>query len=278
MSTLFPPFDPDRDAPPRRRFRPVPVRVLIPNLITILAMCAGLTAIRMAYEGKTDYAVYLIVTAAVLDMLDGRIARMLQGTSRFGAELDSLADFLSFGAVPALVLYFWGLKDMGSLGWLAALVFATCAALRLARFNVAIDDPLKPDWMANFFTGMPTPAAAIVVMLPIYLESIGAPRAVLPSLLVVAYTLLIAFLMVSNIPVFSGKKLGNRIPRDWVLPVILLSVGFFGLLISYPWVMLALGTVGYLGSLPLGAMQARKLSSADKAAGAKVANEADSTH
>ena len=166
---VFPPFDP---APPprRRRFKAIPVRTLLPNLITLLALCAGLTAIRLAVEGQLDLALGAIVFAALLDGIDGRLARMLKGTSRFGAELDSLADFVNFGVAPALILYFWGLHELKSAGWIAALVFAICAALRLARFNVMIDDPNKPAWAGNFFTGIPAPAGAITVLLPIYLD------------------------------------------------------------------------------------------------------------
>ena len=136
----------------------------------------GLTAIRVAVEGKIDWAIAAIVIAALLDGIDGRIARMLKGTSRFGAELDSLADFVNFGVAPALILYFWGLQELKSAGWIAALVFAICAGLRLARFNVMVDDPGKPVWSANFFTGIPAPAGAITVLLPIYLNSSWASR------------------------------------------------------------------------------------------------------
>src|SRR5216683_8359869 len=169
---VFPPFDP---APPpfRRRFKAIPVRTLLPNLITLLALCAGLTAIRLAVEDKLDFALAAIVFAALLDGIDGRIARLLKGTSRFGAELDSLADFVNFGVAPALILYFWGLHDLKSAGWIAAMVFAICAGLRLARFNVMIDDPNKPVWAGNFFTGIPAPAGAITVLLPIYLNFLG---------------------------------------------------------------------------------------------------------
>ena len=143
--------------------------MLLPNLITLLALCAGLTAIRMAVENNIQLALAAIVFAALLDGIDGRIARMLKGTSRFGAELDSLADFVNFGVAPALILYFWGLHELKSAGWIAALVLAICAGLRLARFNVMIDEPNQPVWAANFFTGIPAPAGAITVLLPIYL-------------------------------------------------------------------------------------------------------------
>src|SRR5690348_6084166 len=137
---VFQPFDPSGSSEKKLRFRPVPVRTLVPNLITLLALCAGLTAIRVAFEGQLELALAAIVFAALLDGIDGRIARFLKGTSKFGAELDSLADFVNFGVAPALILYFWGLHEIKSVGWIAAMVFAICAALRLARFNVMIDD------------------------------------------------------------------------------------------------------------------------------------------
>src|SRR5467141_2015274 len=173
---LFPPFEPDRNEPRRRRFRSIPVRTLVPNVITLLALCAGLTAIRLAVEDRLGWALAAIVFAAMLDGIDGRVARMLKGTSRFGAELDSLADFVNFGVAPALILYFWELHELKSAGWIAALVFAICAALRLARFNVMIEDPNRPAWAANYFVGVPAPAGAITVLLPIYAQFLGMPH------------------------------------------------------------------------------------------------------
>ena len=148
----------------------------MPNLITLLALCAGLTAIRLAFEDKLEWALAAIVFAAALDGLDGRVARLIKGQSRFGAELDSLADFVNFGCAPGLILYLWGLHEFGNVGWIAAMVFAICGALRLARFNVMIDDPNRPLWAGNFFTGVPAPAGAIMVMLPIYVNLLGAPK------------------------------------------------------------------------------------------------------
>ncbi|HEV3394647.1 MAG TPA: CDP-diacylglycerol--serine O-phosphatidyltransferase [Xanthobacteraceae bacterium] len=256
---LFPPFEPDRNEPRRRRFRPIPVRMLVPNVITLLALCAGLTAIRLAVEDRLELALAAIVFAALLDGVDGRIARLIKGTSRFGAELDSLADFVNFGVAPALILYFWQLKELKSVGWIAAIVFATCAGLRLARFNVAVEDPNRPAWAANFFVGVPAPAGAITVLLPIYLKFLGVP---IPSVLTFLYTLAIAILMVSRLPVFSGKKLGTRVPREFVLPVFMLVVLFFALLISYPWIVLTLGTLAYLACLPFGWLSYRRLEQA----------------
>ena len=254
---VFPPFDPS-PPPFRRRFKAIPVRTLVPNLITLLALCAGLTAIRLAMEEKLELALAAIVFAALLDGIDGRIARMLKGTSRFGAELDSLADFVNFGVAPALILYFWGLHELKSAGWIAALVFAICAGLRLARFNVMIDDPNKPIWAGNFFTGIPAPAGAITVLLPIYVTFLGAPMGLVTVWFTFLYTLSIALLMVSRLPVFSGKRVGKRVPPEMVLTVFVMVVLFFALLVSYPWQVLTLGTLVYLTCLPLGWLSYRE--------------------
>jgi len=266
---VFPPFDP---APPpfRRRFKAIPVRTLLPNLITLLALCAGLTAIRVAVENRLELALAAIVFAALLDGIDGRIARLLKGTSRFGAELDSLADFVNFGVAPALILYFWGLHDLKSAGWIAALVFAICAGLRLARFNVMIDDPNKPAWAGNFFTGIPAPAGAITVLLPIYLDFLGVSDGLVTVWLTFFYTLVIALLMVSRLPVFSGKRVGKRVPPEMVLPVFVMVVLFFALLVSYPWQVLTVGTVLYLACLPLGWMSYREYQRKDATAAASA--------
>jgi CDP-diacylglycerol--serine O-phosphatidyltransferase len=263
---VFSPLDPIRRDARRQRFRAIPVRTLLPNLITLLALCAGLTAIRLAFEQKLELALAAIVFAAALDGIDGRIARLIKGQSRFGAELDSLADFVNFGCAPGLILYLWGLHEYGNVGWIAAMVFAICAALRLARFNVMIDDPNRPAWAGNFFTGVPAPAGAIVVMLPIYLHLLGVPK--VAATLTLIYTLAIAFLMVSRLPVFSGKRVGKRVPPEMVLPVFVLVVLFFALLIAYPWWVLSIGTVLYLACLPLGWLSYRAHERKDAAAAA----------
>jgi len=236
----------------RRRFRRIPVRVLVPNVVTLLALCAGLTAIRMAFEDRYTLALAAIVFAAILDAVDGRLARLLKGTSRFGAELDSLSDFVNFGVAPALILYFWGLHELKSAGWIAALVFAICAGLRLARFNVMLEEPDRPAWTSNFFVGMPAPAGAITVLLPIYASFLGLPRSSLLIFFTLLYTLAIAWLMVSRLPVFSGKRVGTRVPPDLVGPVIVVVVLFFALLFAYPWEILTAGTLAYLTALPFG--------------------------
>ena len=244
------PIDPKSPEMRRRRFRPIPVRMLVPNVITLLAICAGLTAIRLSTEGRMELAVAAIVFAAVLDGVDGRVARMIKGQSKFGAELDSLADFVNFGVAPGLILYFWQLHELNNGGWIAAMVFAISGGLRLARFNATMDDPNKPAFAANFFTGVPAPAGAILVLLPIYLAFLGLPRS--PATLTALYTLLIAFLMVSRLPVFSGKTTRLRVPPEMVLPVFVSVIFFIALLIGYPWHILSACTVLYLVSLPLG--------------------------
>ena len=261
-------FDPERRERRLRRLRQIPLRTLVPNVITLLALCAGLTAIRLALEGRLELALGAIVFAAMLDAVDGRVARMIKGTSRFGAELDSLADFFNFGVAPGLILYFWGLKELGNIGWIAAMVFAICAALRLARFNVQIDDPNRPDWAGNFFTGVPAPAGAITVLLPIYLYFLQVPMRE-TALLVVAliYTFAVGGLMVSRLPVLSGKKMGTRVRPDLVLPVILVVVLCIALLVSYPWHLLSVGTIAYLALLPLGWFSYQRHLREDAAAG-----------
>lgn len=236
------------------RHRKVPVRILVPSFFTLLALCAGLTSIRMGIEERYDLALGLIVFAALLDGIDGRIARLLKASSRFGAELDSLADFVNFGVAPALLIFNWGLGSLKSLGWICVMIFALASALRLARFNVAIEDDQQPKWRKGFFTGMPTPAAAIIVLLPVYLESLGFGGIRSSPLLlnvVLVYTLLIAFMMVSTIPTFSGKLLGERIAREYVMPTFMLAIGFVSLLITYPFGTLTGASLAYLASIPV---------------------------
>ncbi len=233
------------------RFRAVPLRVILPNLLTLLALSIGLTGIRFAVEGQFELAVLAVIVAAILDGLDGRLARVLRGTSRFGAELDSLADFVDFGVAPGLILYFWNLHEMKSLGWFAALVFAIACALRLARFNVMSEDPDQPAWHVHFFTGMPAPAGAAVGLLPIYLNLsvVGVPATRWFAPFEIAYVLVIAFLMASRIPHFSGKRIG-RVPREYVIAVLFgIAVGVL-LLATFPMEMLAFLSLAYLATIP----------------------------
>jgi CDP-diacylglycerol--serine O-phosphatidyltransferase len=243
-----------------RRFRGVPLRLLIPNLITLLALCLGLTAIRFAFEDQIEWAVIAIAVAAVLDGLDGRIARALKGTSRFGAELDSLADFVDFGVAPAIVLYVFGLHEMRSLGWFAALIFAIACALRLARFNVMIEDHDQPAWRSYFFVGMPAPAGAVTGLLPVFLHlslfNVPNIHALVP--LEIVYVLAIAFLMASQIPHFSGKSIG-RVPREYVAVVLFSLAAGVLLLANFPMEMLVALSLAYLASIPFSVRRFRQM-------------------
>ena len=234
------------------RHRRVPVRMLVPNFFTLLGLCAGLTSIRMGIEGRYDLALAAIVFAGCLDGIDGRIARLLKASSRFGAELDSLADFVNFGVAPAFLIFNWGLGGLKSAGWICVMIFALASALRLARFNTALDDE-KPKWQANYFSGMPTPAAAIAVLLPVYLYQLGFDelKSQWALKIVLVYTLFISFMMVSSIPTYSGKLLGERVGREWVLPIFVLAIGLVAMLFTYPYETLTALTLGYLISIPL---------------------------
>jgi len=229
----------------------VPVRYLVPNLATLMALCAGVTSIRAAIEARYELAVGLVVLAALLDGIDGRLARALNAQSRFGAELDSLADFVSFGVAPAILIYSWGLGPLRGLGWIAALVFACAASLRLARFNVALDED-RPKWRSNFFAGVPAPAGAIAVMLPIYLEEAGLVVVRDWPLVIVIYVMLMAALMVSTIPTYSGKLATERIAREYVAPALVAAALAIGLLATYPYRVLATVSILYLALIPLG--------------------------
>jgi CDP-diacylglycerol---serine O-phosphatidyltransferase len=235
----------------RRRFNQVPIRFLLPNLITLLALCSGITAIRLAIEGRFELAVSAVMIAIVLDAIDGRLARLLKGTSRFGAELDSLADFVNFGVAPAVLIFQWSLNGIKGAGWVAALTFAVCCALRLARFNVAIDDPDRPAWLTNFFTGAPAPAGAGLAMAPMYLGFLGAVEdghAI--KWLVMPYIVAVALLLVSRIPTYSGKTLGARVSRDLVLPILGVAAFFVVVLMTYPWETLTMLALTYLALIP----------------------------
>ena len=252
------------------RFGKVPVRYLLPNLITLLALCSGITAIRLAIEGRYEPAVAAVILAVVLDAVDGRLARFLKGTSRFGAELDSLADFVNFGVAPALLIYLWSLNSLRTAGWVIALILAICCALRLARFNVALDDPDKPAWAGGFFTGAPAPAGAGLALAPMYLGFLGlVDDGHDIAILVGPYVVCVALLMVSRIPTYSGKNLGSWIPREMVLPVLGLAAFAFIMLIAYPWEFLSLLALTYLAMIPVGINAYRRHKRADTQKAAK---------
>ncbi|MBN9450500.1 MAG: phosphatidylcholine/phosphatidylserine synthase [Bosea sp.] len=259
MSDLFPPFEPERVESKRARFKPIPFRLLAPNVITLLALCLGLTAMRLIVEGKLETATICILIAAALDGVDGRLARLLKGTSRFGAELDSLSDFVNFGVATGYVLWIFVLHDLKSFGWIIVLTLACAMALRLARFNVMIDDPDRPEWQKNFFVGMPAPAGAITAMLPVYLHIVGVPVQEYGALPVGIYILFIAFLTISRIPCYAGKTLGTRIPRTQVLPIFVAVVIVAGLLFAYTFEVLTVVVIAYLALIPVSVARYRKL-------------------
>ena len=241
------------DAPgKRRRLRHLPLRSLAPNILTILALCAGLTAVRFGLSGKFELAVAAIMVAAVFDGLDGRVARLLDGATKFGAELDSLTDFVNFGVVPAMLLYVWTLDTLGGFGWVAALAYVVCCGLRLARFNVEMEEPDQPVWKANYFTGVPSPAAAALVLLPFYMHFAGVPYVRDAAFLIALYTGGIAFLMVSQFPTFSFKRL--RVRRDLVLPTLIFVALGTAILVSYLWLALISLVALYALSIPIAGM------------------------
>ncbi|HMM64727.1 MAG: CDP-diacylglycerol--serine O-phosphatidyltransferase [Mesorhizobium sp.] len=230
------------------RIREIPLRMVFPNLVTVLAICAGLSGIRFGFEGRFEPAVVMVLIAAFLDGIDGRLARLLKATSKFGAQMDSLADIVNFGVAPALVLYAYLLDRAGSPGWIAALLFAIACGMRLARFNVLDQAEDQPAWQSDYFVGVPAPAGALLVMLPLYLSFLGLQPTKEVALAATVFTVLIAFLLVSRLPVYSGKSL--KLPGDRVLLIILAVVLYFLLLASYPWYTLSASALAYLVFLP----------------------------
>jgi CDP-diacylglycerol---serine O-phosphatidyltransferase len=266
------PPSPDREDEPlapiqQKRFNRIPIRFLLPNLITLLALCSGVTAIRLGIEGRYQLAVGAIILAIFLDAVDGRLARYLKGTSRFGAELDSLADFVNFGVAPALLLYFWSLNTLRTLGWVVVLMLAIGCALRLARFNVALDDDSRKHWAANFFSGIPAPAGAGLVLVPMYLSFLGfIDNGHDIARLVAPYTFLIAIFLISRVPTFSGKNLAAGIQRDLALPLLAAAALGMVCLIAFPWESLMLLAVAYLAMIPVSIRSYRRHRAADQAA------------
>ncbi|MFZ2101936.1 MAG: CDP-diacylglycerol--serine O-phosphatidyltransferase [Oricola sp.] len=264
MEGPFPPFEPHGPGDNgdsqnhNKRLRDIPLRVVLPNIITVLAICAGMTGVRLAFEHRFDDAVYMVLLAAFLDGIDGRVARLVKGTSKFGAQMDSLADIVNFGVAPALVLYVYVLDEAGSLGWIAAMLYAIACGLRLARFNVMMESRERPSWQGAYFTGVPAPGGAFLVLLPVYLGFLGIVPDFYYATVVAIYTVAVAFLLVSNLPVWSGKKLGARIPRVQVMPVILGVVFYVAMLATYTWHTLTVSVLAYLAFLPFSLRMWRK--------------------
>lgn len=228
---------------------------LLPNVVTLGALCAGLTAIRFAVQGAFDTAAGLILLAAVLDGLDGRLARRLGGESAMGAELDSLCDFVDFGVAPALVVHLWAAGGEGGLGWIAALVYAVACALRLARFNIGSREPSLGEAPKKTFTGVPSPAGAMLALLPIFVANL-APAAVLPAPLTALWMVVVAALMVSRLPTPAFRPVSIR--SDQARMLLLAAVALGAALLTYPWLTLVLLDLGYLLLLASGWIRLRR--------------------
>lgn len=242
----------NRNKQPQRRikFNRVPIRVLIPNIITLLSLVSGLTAVRLGFDGRFELAVAAVILATVMDALDGQVARLLKGTSKFGAELDSLADFVNFGVVPGILVYLWSLHVLNNLGWITILAFALCMSMRLARFNVTLEDPDKPAWAVGYFSGIPAPAGAGLLLLPMYLSFLGLFDGPEAAKFIVFYVPVVTVMLVSPVPTFSSKLIGNYVPRGMVLPGMVMVVLFASVLISYPWFVMTILALVYIGSIP----------------------------
>lgn len=273
MAGPFPPFEPHGGGGPK--ISEIPLRLVVPNLITVLAICAGLSGIRLAFEDRVETAVIMVLIAAFLDAVDGRVARLLKASSKFGAQMDSLADIVNFGVAPALVLYAYLLDRAGALGWIAGLLFAIACCLRLARFNVMLDDADRPAWQADYFVGVPAPAGAALVMLPIYLGFLGLAPDRVVALVSCGYTILVGFLLVSRLPVYSGKSSGSRVRREYVLPLILGLALYVLLLTSFTWLTLTVSTFAYLGFLVLSMRAYARRAEREEKARAAAAGDAD---
>jgi CDP-diacylglycerol---serine O-phosphatidyltransferase len=253
---------------PRKRQRPryhgPSFNRIIPNLLTMLGLCAGLTSMRFGLEGRFGAAAAAIMVAAVIDGLDGRLARLLKATSRFGAEFDSLSDFLCFGVAPSFLLYLWSLHRGGAYGYAPCIVFAVCMALRLARFNASLDSAPRPAYAYNFFTGVPAPAGAGLALFPLFLgleaESLGLTwleNTARYPLLCAAVLLGTAMLLVSTLPIWSFKNF--KVPSEYVLPLLLGVCAYVVVLIADPWAALAAAGFIYLAMIPLSVRSFRRL-------------------
>ena len=217
---------------------------MIPNILTIMALSAGMSAIRFGLEDRWEPAALAILAAAILDALDGRIARILKGSSKFGAELDSLSDFISFGVAPAIMLYLWAMQGVGRFGWMLALLFSVSMALRLARFNTMLEDENQPKWTQNFFTGVPAPAAAGLVLLPMLLSFQFGDEFFRDPYTVSFFLVGVAALVVSSIPTYSFKKVAS--PTKHLVPAMIVVGAFITALVSAPWTTLSMVMLAYL--------------------------------
>ena len=231
-------------------------RMLLPNALTLINVCIGLSSIKFALDEKFELSIIAIIFAAIFDALDGRVARMLKGTSLVGKELDSLADLISFGVAPAFIMYFWSLNNLGKFGWLLTMIFVVCVALRLARFNVASN--IEPSWKDNYFEGVPSPAGGILVLTPLIISLSGFDYIQLNyEIIVPVFFIATSFLLISKFPSYSFKKI--VIPRRTTIFLLFGIVLFFGLLLIYTFNVIALSSVIYLLLLPISYFHFRKI-------------------
>ena len=236
----------------RQQLKSLPFRKIAPNIVTMLALCAGVTSIRYSIQQDWIKAVIYIFIAAVFDGLDGRVARFLKGSTKFGAELDSLSDFVSFGVAPAILMFQWSLNSLPKFGWFFCLLMVIGQAMRLARFNTMLEEEPQPEYWHNFFVGVPAPAAAAIALMPCMI-SFDFPEI---SYIVRSHTFcasilcLVTFLMVSRIPTISTKRM--KVPSYLLMPLMLIVVLFASFIITQPWLTLGLMVIGYIISLPIG--------------------------
>jgi CDP-diacylglycerol--serine O-phosphatidyltransferase len=231
-------------------------RVILPNMLTLIGVCIGLTSIRFALDGKFEFAIIAIIFAALIDGLDGRIARLIKATSKVGKELDSLTDMISFGVAPAFIMYFWKLNTLGRFGWLVCLIYVICVALRLARFNVNSNQ--EPSWRDNFFEGVPSPAGGILVLTPLIISLTNFNLIQLNyDIIVPAFFITTSLLLISKFPSYSFKKI--VIQRKTTIFLLFGIVLFFGLLLIYPFNIIAISAVIYLLMLPISFFHYQKL-------------------
>ena len=245
---------------PKKNFKIVPekrsARVILPNMLTLIGVCIGLSSIRFALDGRYEFAIIAIIIAAVIDGLDGRIARLIKGTSKVGKELDSLTDMISFGVAPAFIMYFWKLNELGRFGWLVCLIYVICVALRLARFNVNTGG--EPSWRDNFFEGVPSPAGGILVLTPLIFSMSSIELFKIDYAIVVPiFFILTSFLLISKFPSYSFKKI--VIQRKATIFLLFGIVLFFGLLLIYPFNVISVSALIYLCMLPISFFHYQKL-------------------
>ena len=246
---------------PKKNFKIVSdkkTRMILPNAITLIGVCIGLTSIKFAIDGKFAIAIIAILFAGLMDALDGRIARLIKGTSKMGKELDSLGDVISFGVAPALIMYFWNLQYLDKLGWFVCLIYVVCVALRLARFNVNSEE--EPSWKDNFFEGMPSPAGGIVVLMPLIISFSGLGELFFKinyDILVPSFFIIVSILLISTVPTYSFKKI--VIPRTMTKFLLFGIVLFFGALLVYTFKILAVSSIVYLCLIPISYFHYKKI-------------------